>query len=245
MRIKIINPNTSTRMTETIRNLVTPLFPDGPQLVFSQPAGGPESIESFTDEYLAIPGVLEEIISGEAAGCDAYVIACFGDPGLTAAREIVDKPVVGIAEAAMYVARMLAPSFSIVDVLDRSRHMTNELVHAYRMEPFCRSIRTTGLGVIDSLGNSSDGLQEIERQCRLAIEEDGCESIVMGCAGFIEYAKELRMRLEVPVIEGIAPAIRFAADLVGLQYTTSKINSLKFPERKRIVGYDVINRFLT
>lgn len=244
MRIKIINPNTSTEMTKTIRNHVMSHIPESVELYFSQPANGPESIESYTDEYLAIPGVLEEVVKGEENGYDAYVIACFGDPGLTAAREIVDKPVVGIAEAAMYVARMLAPTFSIIDVLDRTRYMTNELVRAYNMERFCRSIRTTGIGVTDSLGSSANGLEEIERQCLIAIKEDGCESIVLGCAGFIEFAEPLRKRLPVPVIEGVAAAIRFAADLVGLHYTTSKINSLKAPERKRIVGYDTIDRYL-
>ena len=66
------------------------------------PEFGPESIESFYDEQVAACGVLDEVRKGEAKGVDAYVIACYGDPGLHAAREATERPVVGIAEASFY-----------------------------------------------------------------------------------------------------------------------------------------------
>ncbi len=49
---------------------------------------GPASIESHYDEALSVPGVLDEIAKGERDGVDGYVLACFGDPGLDAAREL-------------------------------------------------------------------------------------------------------------------------------------------------------------
>lgn len=58
-------------------------------------------------------GLLEEI-SRETEGIDGYVIACFGDPGLLAARELARSPVIGIAEAAMHTATFIATGFSIV-----------------------------------------------------------------------------------------------------------------------------------
>ena len=74
------------------------------------------------DEYLAVPGVLSEIIKGDREEhADAFIIACFGDPGLLAAKEVTEKPVIGIAQAAFTVAKMIAPNFSVVYVLDRSR----------------------------------------------------------------------------------------------------------------------------
>ena len=65
------------------------------------------------DEYLAVPGVLSEIIKGDREEhADAFIIACFGDPGLLAAKEVTEKPVIGIAQAAFTVAKMIAPNFS-------------------------------------------------------------------------------------------------------------------------------------
>jgi len=92
------------------------------EIVAVSPSTGPASIESFYDEYLAVPGIMEEILKGDnLENIDAYVIACFGDPGLYAAREITNKPVIGIAEAAITMSKFIAPNFSIVSVLDRSK----------------------------------------------------------------------------------------------------------------------------
>src|SRR5207245_4951726 len=68
------------------------------------PPVGPESIEGFYDDALAVPGLLAEIAKGEAQGVSAHVIACFDDTGLDAARALAGAPVVGIGEAAFHAA---------------------------------------------------------------------------------------------------------------------------------------------
>jgi allantoin racemase len=101
-RIKIINGNTCQPMTANINTSAQSVKFPGTEIVTVQPQGGPESIESFYDEYLAIPGILEQIILDRDS--DAFIVACWGDPGIEAAREITAKPVIGIAEASLYVA---------------------------------------------------------------------------------------------------------------------------------------------
>lgn len=121
MKIKIINPNTTWTMTEDIAIAGKKFARPDTEVYAVSPSTGPESIESMYDEYLAVPGVLSEIIKGDREeNADAFIIACFGDPGFLAAKEVTDKPVVGIAQAAYTVARMVAPNFSVVYVLDRS-----------------------------------------------------------------------------------------------------------------------------
>ncbi|MBR5128913.1 MAG: aspartate/glutamate racemase family protein, partial [Firmicutes bacterium] len=117
MKIKIINPNTTQSMTDSVEEMAKRYADEGTEIIAVSPKTGPDSVETYVDEYLAIPGVLQEIIKGEKEGCDAYIIACFGDPGLQAAREVTDKPVLGIAESAIATAKVLAPYFSIVSVL--------------------------------------------------------------------------------------------------------------------------------
>jgi allantoin racemase len=74
MHIRVINPNTTQAMT-------------GTRITASQPDSGPVSIESHFDEAVSVMGVIEEVLSGELEGINAYVIACFGDPGIYAARD--------------------------------------------------------------------------------------------------------------------------------------------------------------
>ena len=104
MKIKIINPNTTQSMTDKIAASAKIVANSDTQIIAVSPQMGPATIESYYDEALSAVGVLEEIRQGELLDVDAYVIACFGDPALYAAREMTSVPVIGIAEAAMRTA---------------------------------------------------------------------------------------------------------------------------------------------
>ena len=101
VRIHVVNPNTTAAMTEAIGRAATAIAGPDVRVRTTCPPMGPASIESHYDEALSVPGLLSEIASSPA---DGYVIACFGDPGLEAARELAASPVIGIAEAAMRTA---------------------------------------------------------------------------------------------------------------------------------------------
>src|SRR3954451_8964849 len=99
-------------MTDLIGRSARVVAAAGTLLDAVQPTMGPASIESHYEEALAVPGLLEQVALGAADGVDAYVVACFGDPGLDAARELAHGPVVGIAEAAMHAAALVGRRFS-------------------------------------------------------------------------------------------------------------------------------------
>jgi len=104
MDILVVNPNTTVSMTEKIRRAAERAAAPGTRIVAVNPPVGPESIEGFYDDALAVPGLLAEIAKGEAQGVSAHVIACFDDTGLDAARALDAAPVVGIGEAAFHAA---------------------------------------------------------------------------------------------------------------------------------------------
>ena len=95
MDILVVNPNTTVSMTEKIRRAAERAAAPGTRIVAVNPPVGPESIEGFYDDALAVPGLLAEIAKGEAQGVSAHVIACFDDTGLDAARTLARAPVVG------------------------------------------------------------------------------------------------------------------------------------------------------
>ena len=243
MKIKLINPNTTLEMTESIRLAAEKYKAAGTKIIAVSPQTGPDSIETFMDDYLAVPGVLKEIIDGDRKEhADAYVIACFGDPGLKAAREVTTKPVIGIAEAAILISELIAPSFSIVSVLDRSVQITRELVYGYGAERRCKSIRSTGLEVLEFNRNPQKGLEALKREAEKAVREDGAECILLGCAGFVDFVQDLRKTLGVPVLDGVVPALKLAEAMVGAGLSTSKINTWKKPENKTIKGFPMFDK---
>ena len=149
MKIKVINPNTTEGMTDTIRAAAESVAAGNTEIMAVSPTMGPVSIEGNYDEAMSVIGLLDEVHKGEVDGCDGYVVACFSDPGLHAAREIASGPVVGIAEAAMHTATLIANGFSVVSTLPRTRALSEHLIQAYGMEHKCRSIRATNLAVLD------------------------------------------------------------------------------------------------
>ncbi|MCQ2560729.1 MAG: aspartate/glutamate racemase family protein [Clostridia bacterium] len=244
MKIKIINPNTTWDMTESIRKMAESVCDPGTEIIAVSPTIGPASIEGYVDEYMSAIGVVDEVIKGEKEGCDAYIIACFGDPGLEAAREATDKPVLGIAESAMTVAKVIAPYFSVLSVLDRSRKMTDDLVIAYGCRDYCRSVRSTGLEVLEFGRNPEKGLAALIEQGKKAVNEDGAECILLGCAGFVDFVEALNKELGVPVLDGVSPAVKLAEAYVKLGIKTSKVNTYKYPEKKEVLGFERIKEGL-
>src|SRR3990170_364699 len=236
MRIRIINPNTTVSMTGTIAAAARAVAAQGTEIVAVTSLSGAVSIESHYDEAMSIVGLVDEIREGEAEGTDAYVIACFGDPGLLAAREIARGPVIGIAEAAMHAASFVSTGFSVVTTLERTRIIAEHLVRNYGMEHHCRKVRATDLPVLELENPRSNARALILAECEKAIEEDKSGAIVLGCAGMADLARYLEGKLGVPVIDGVAAAVKFAEALVGMGLKTSKASAYAQPLPKPCAG---------
>lgn len=236
MRIKLINPNTTARMTQAMDRCAKEVASRNTEIISVSAAMGPPSIEGYYDEALASLALLQEIKTGETQHIDAYVIACFGDPALYAARELATGPVIGIAEAAMHAASVIAPSFSVVTTLQRTCGMAWHLAERYGMTRFCKNVRATDVAVLDLDIPGSAARTIIIDECRRALDEDGAESIVLGCAGMAEFCREVEDAIGAPVIEGVTTAVKWAEALVSLKLKTSKRGDFARPLRKQYDG---------
>ena len=238
MIIQIINPNTSVAMTAKLDAVARRLAAPGTEARVRGSASGPESIESAFDEALALPGLLQAVVSGEREGAQGHVIACFGDPGLAAARELARGPVLGIAEAAMHAATLLAPSFSVVTTLERTVASAQRLVAHYGFERQCRRVRATGIPVLALEHAASDAALygRINAECERALSEDGSGAIVLGCAGMADLCQRLSDSLGVPVIDGVSVALKLVEALLGAGLATSKRGDYACPEPKTVTG---------
>lgn len=241
MRILFINPNTSTEFTERIERIAQQYALPTTEVVALNPSSGPRSIESIYDELLSSPGTLEVVLA-ELDNFDAFVIACYSDhPTVYAVREITDKPVLGIAEATMYIACMLGYKFSIVTTNDEWEPLLWDAVHHYGLTGRCASVRTTGMAVLalESAGEA-DTYNLILEGARQAIAQDGAEVICLGCAGMAGLDKQLEEALGVPVIDGVAGALKLLEGLVGYGVRTSKRRAYATPARKELLNLPAI-----
>src|SRR3954462_2142325 len=112
-RIRVVNPNSNEAVTRGIDEALAPLrFADGPEIVCSTLAEGPFGIESQKDiESVTVP--LRRLVEADNAS-DAFVIACYSDPGLHVCREGTTRPVFGIAECGVLTALSRAERFGVI-----------------------------------------------------------------------------------------------------------------------------------
>jgi len=232
MHIRLINPNSTASMTAQALASALCVKHESTQVSAVNPVGTPASIEGQADEAMSVPGLLAEIRKGEVQGIDAYVIACFDDPGLHAAREVAQGPVIGICQAAVQVAMTISRRFSIITTLPRSVSLIEDLVVAYGAERHCRKVRAINLPVLELEENPVEAEQRLVREIELAKREDGAEAIILGCAGMSSLCDRLRAATGVPVIDGVTAAIKLAEALVGAGYMTSKVNAYDYPRVK-------------
>ena len=236
MQIRVINPNTTARMTALIGDAARTVAAPGTDIVAVNPSFGAPSIECHLDEVWAAAGVAEQVRIGDTEGADAFVIACFGDPGLHAARELGRGPVIGIAEAAFHAASLVATGFSVVTTLTRTCVIAEHLVLQYGFERRCRGIHGTDIAVLDLEDAASEAYARILAVARQALADDRSGAIVLGCAGMADLCHRLQTALGVPVIDGVAAAVTFAEGLVRMGVGTSKRGDYARPLVKGYTG---------
>jgi allantoin racemase len=236
MRLLVVNPNTSASMTARIGAAARAAAASGTEIRAVQPASGPASIEGYFDEAFAVPGMIEEIMKGEAAGFDAHVIACFDDTGLEAARCAASGPVIAIGEAAFHLASLIAHRFSVVTTLSRSIAPIESNLVKYGLDRRCARVRACEVPVLALDDPASAAVERLSKEIESAKAEEGAEAIVLGCAGMADLAALLARRHGLPVIDGVAAAVKLAESLVALGLATSKLGPYASPLPKAFAG---------
>ncbi|WP_348753141.1 aspartate/glutamate racemase family protein [uncultured Aquincola sp.] len=236
MKLLVVNPNTSAAMTAQIAAAARAVAAPGTTIVATQPDFGAASIEGHYDDAFAAAGVAQQARL-HGAQVDGVVIACFGDPGLDAAREACTAPVIGIAEAAFHAASFLSTGFSVVTTMTRTCVIAEHLLHKYGFERRCRGVHGTDIPVLELEAAGSALVARIEAAARHALQHDRSGAIVLGCAGMADLAAQLQQRLGVPVIDGVAAAIKFAEGLAALGLHTSKQGDYARPLPKTYAGW--------
>ena len=212
--IRVINPNSNDTVTRAMSEALEPLrLNDGPKIDCVTLPDGPFGVESDDDVKAASALVVDEVVGDKKA--DAFVIACYSDPGLTIARKNTAKPVFGMAESAILTAVTRGGDFGVISILDQSvpRHMRQ--LEEKGMAHFCAGDRAINMTVAESA--SSDGaykrLIEVGKELR---DTDNAKCLILGCAGMARYRSSLEVELGIPVIDPVQAGTAMALGAVCL-----------------------------
>jgi len=213
-RIRVVNPNSNEAVTRGIDEAVASLrFADGPEIVCSTLAEGPFGIETQEHvETVALP--LRRLVEADNAS-DAFVIACYSDPGLHVCREGTTRPVFGIAECGVLTALARAERFGVIAILSRSiaRHM--RYLRQMGLMDRLAGERPLEMSVAETASGEGTLSRMIEVG-RALKDQDGANAIVMGCAGMARHRGPLEDALGIPVIDPTQAAVTMALGAVQL-----------------------------
>ena len=230
MKISVINPNTTSDMTRDIGLAAARSASPGTALLVRQSLKGPSAIEGPFDGAMCLPGLLEAIQQAEDDGAMAHVIACFDDTGLDAARALSHRPVIGVGEAALHLASLVAQEFCVVTTLSRSVPTLKMNILRYGFDRRCPQVLASDIPVLD-LHRQDSGAREKIADLIVQAMRNGAEAAVLGCAGMADFAAELRAKLGIPVIDGVDAAVRMAEMLAKSELAPSKHRGWAYPSR--------------
>jgi allantoin racemase len=208
-----INPNTTASITELI----------GRHLRATEPAiDWRLATGAFGEPYILSEAAAA--IAGHAAldcwqrahqGCDAVLLACFGDPGLFALREVSAVPVAGLAEASMRVARRIAPRFSIVTGGAGWKPMLERFAATLGFTESLASVRTIALSGAQAAADPDAAVALLALECRAAREKDGAGAVILGGAGFAGLAARVSPLAGFAIIDSVQAGAREIAALAA------------------------------
>ena len=190
-------------------------------------ANGTRTIESDLDIALAGPETMRLARQAQADGIDACAIACFSDPGMSGARELVRIPVIGEGLAALTTASLLGGRMAVITTWNQCIPRIRRLVEKNGFSRRLAAVKAVNLGVMNM---NESCVPRIVEQSASAVHEDGAQVVVLGCTGTgfdmaaaVEQALCQRLSAYVPVIDPVKAAIKLAEACVSVGVSHSKV----------------------
>jgi Asp/Glu/hydantoin racemase len=234
MKILVANPNTTAAVTDRLVTVGRRVAAPGTDLVGLTAPRGVPYIASRAEAQIG-GAVLLEMLADHLPGCDAAIVAAFGDPGLGGARELFEAPVVGLAEAAMVTALMLGRRFAVVTFAQALEAWYEETIDAYGLGArsagvFCADRAFASLTTVGE--EMADALVELSARAVGA----GADVVILGGAPISGVAAAIGDRIPVPCVDPISAAVAQAEALVRLAPAKARAGTFRRPQAKSSIG---------
>jgi len=235
MKLLLINPNISEDITAIMAAEARRAASPGTDIAVATARFGALYIENRVEASIASHAVLDALAE-HGAGADAAVISAFGDPGLAAARELVDIPVVGISEAAFLMAWTLGRRYTIVAMTERLGTWYRECAIEHGLDGRLVNVRALDVPVADIARAKEQLSDRLVAECLAAVDEDAAEVVILGGGPIAGLAREVAGQIPVPTLDGVSCGVRLAEALVGLAPRPATRGSFARPASKPARG---------
>ena len=206
--ILVINPNSDESVTEgMIRELKGFHFSEGPRIECVSLSDGPFGIESQADiEAVTLP--LRKMVS-ESRNVDAFIIACYSDPGLHVCREASEKPVFGIQECGVLTAMSMGDRFGVIALQESSIRRHLRYLRQMGVMERLAGERAASLSVRESVSGKGT-FEKLLKAAKRLRDSDQADTIILGCAGMVTHRAKLELVIGIPVIAPVQAAVSMA-----------------------------------
>jgi allantoin racemase len=223
MKILILNPNTTASLTERLVAIARTVVGPDTEVFGAQPSWGVPAVQGYQDGFVSAAASLDCVraLLDRGKRWDATVYAGFGDHGREGLQELLDGPVVAIAEAAVQAACLLGHRYAVITTLERSVPQIRDILTVAGLDARCLAVLATGVPVLAD----PDVLQTAFDEAAGRALADGAEVICLGSAAMAGWSAAASQRLGVPVVDGLTAAVTAAESLVRLGLTTSRRNA--------------------
>jgi allantoin racemase len=233
--ILLINPNTTPSITDLVLKTAKRFAAKGTNLRAVTGAFGPRYIASRVGYAIAGHAAVDAFANDQGPK-DAVVLACFGDPGLDALKEIADVPVVGMADASILQACALGRRFSIVTGGERWKPMLEEFVASHGLAERLASVRTVAPTGADIARDPEAALSLLAAGCTACVVEDSANVVILGGAGLAGLGAKLAPMVDIPLLDGVACALSMAEGLARQKSAKAKRGLFARPEPVESIG---------
>lgn len=216
MKILVINPVSTKRWDEPDRKLYQEYAASGTQVDLVSLDEGPPTVETRAWEEEASFRTLE-VIRRKAWGYDAIIVNCFSDPGVRAGRELTSIPVIGPGEVSLLTACSLGQKFTCLTVTREYTPILEEKIRKHGLDSRLASIRPIGVPVIELDRDFERVKSLLSAQARLAVDNDGADTLILGCTGMGGLAAEIHHQVGCPVVDPVATSVKWAEMLQSLK----------------------------
>ncbi len=235
MHLLLVNPNTTSTITDLL--LAAAKSVAAPATTFTAVTGrfGASYITTRAAAAIAAHAALDAYAE-HADGVHGVVLACFGDPGLAALKEVCPVPVIGMAEAACHMAAPLGRRFAIVTGGERWGPMLEEFVASIGLAGKLACVTTVAPSGGDIARDPAAAYGLLTDACNACVTNHGAEAIVLGGAGLAGIAAMIADRVSVPLVDSVTAVIKTAEARVAMAASKPRSGSYAAAPSTATVG---------
>jgi allantoin racemase len=233
MRILLVNPNTTTAVTETMAVAARLAASPGTEIKPVTARFGARIIGTRVERAVSAVATIDQL-AREAEGCDAAIIGASVDSGIEAAREMLDIPVVAITEAALHVACLTGGRIGAITMSANSVAMLREMAASYGLATRLGPVHALPLTPLELLGDIDAGVAQICAAAAAMQEHEPVDVLVLIGAVMAGVRQHVQLRMDIPVVEGVSAAVVLAEALTRLQLSPARSGSYATPAADRM-----------